>query len=126
VNTGAGYNTAPTDIVIRENVFAAVTSPISYANVSSSSYASFDFNESWSFNPVGYLSSSALSGTVTNPYPFTCQASVSGGTGVTNITLTMNGATHATGLTSGTFILPPGAQISASYTSAPTIVWFGL
>jgi hypothetical protein len=126
VNTGAGYNTAPTDIVIRENVFAAVTSPISYANVSSSSYASFGFNESWSFNPVGYLSSSALSGTVTNPYPFTCQASVSGGTGVTNITLTMNGATHATGLTSGTFILPPGAQISASYTSAPTIVWFGL
>jgi Pectate lyase superfamily protein len=122
-HTGTGYNNSPTSIIVRNNLFNGVTTPISYANASSSSIV---LEGNWNFNPVGYQSNSSLTGTVTNPYPFTCQATVSGGGGVTNITLYMNGTSHATGLTSGTFILPVGAQISASYSSAPTITWFGL
>jgi hypothetical protein len=121
--TGSGYNTSPTNVIVRSNVFNGITTPIDYQNATSGSLV---FEGNRSFNPVGYIASQTLSGTVTNPYPFTVQATVSGGSGVTNITLSMNGTSHATGLTSGTFILPVGAQISASYTTAPTVYWFGL
>src|SRR5579875_1168113 len=54
--------------------------------------------------------------TNTNAYPV--QVSITGGT-VTAVTV--NG--KSTGLTSGSFVVPPGGTISMTYTAAPTWVW---
>jgi hypothetical protein len=124
--TGPGYNDSPTGFVLKSNAFSSVSTPITYTNAASASYSTFDFSENTEYNPTGFQSSSTLTSTVTNPYPFPCEAVVSGGLGVTSITLTSNGSSHSVALGSGTFLVPVGGQVSASYTTAPTIYWYGL
>jgi hypothetical protein len=54
----------------------------------------------------------------TNTNPYAVQVSIAGGT-VTHVKV--NGT--ATGLTSGTFIVPSGGTIAITYSGAPTWVW---
>lgn len=76
------------------------------------------------YNPRGNFTAPTLPASTvayTNSYGYPCRVTVSGGT-VTNITLD----SIATGLTSGSFVIPIGGTIAITYSSAPTWKWWGL
>ena len=76
------------------------------------------------YNPVGNFTAPTIPASTvayTNSYGYPCSVSVSGGT-VTEITL--DGM--ATGLTFGSFVIPPSGTIAMTYSSAPTWKWWGL
>jgi hypothetical protein len=60
--------------------------------------------------------------TFTNTNTANVQVIISGGT-VQSIDITQDGSSVTTGLTSGTFFLPPGGQITVTYTGSTTWQW---
>ena len=75
------------------------------------------------YNPTGPQTAPAIpaSGTaLANPFPFDCTVYVTVGT----VTAIAVGGT-ATGLTSGSVVVPAGETITLTYTVAPTWVWIG-
>ncbi len=61
-----------------------------------------------------------------NDFGYSCLVTIYGGTVTGIVTGNTAGTEVPTGLTSGSFVLPPGAVVRITYSVAPTWVWYGL
>jgi len=117
---GVWINTRVKQMTVVDNIITNCTTEIT--NDSTENTNRIIDNEG--YNPVGNFTAPSMPNSgvnYTNDYGYPCMVQVYGGN-VTDIDID----DVATGLTSGTFIIPPSGTINITYSSAPSWRWWGL